>query len=71
MEFDDIERILELMRAHDLAEFELEHEGLKLRVRKSNQGYAPLAASLPSPHPFPRSPRPRPTSTKRPSNWPS
>ena len=46
MEFDDIERILELMRAHDLAEFELEREGLKLRVRKSNQGYAPLAAPV-------------------------
>ena len=36
MEFDDIERILELMRQHDLAEFELEREGLKLRVRKTN-----------------------------------
>jgi acetyl-CoA carboxylase biotin carboxyl carrier protein len=35
MEFSDIERILELVRQHDLAEFELEKEGLKLRVRKS------------------------------------
>ena len=35
MNFDDIERILELVREHDLAEFELEREGLKLRVRKS------------------------------------
>jgi acetyl-CoA carboxylase biotin carboxyl carrier protein len=35
MEFDDIERILELVRTHDLAEFELEREGLKLRVRKN------------------------------------
>jgi acetyl-CoA carboxylase biotin carboxyl carrier protein len=35
MDFDDIERILELVREHDLAEFELEREGLKLRVRKS------------------------------------
>ena len=34
MEFDDIEKILALMREHDLAEFELEREGLKLRVRK-------------------------------------
>ena len=49
MEFDDIERILELVRQHDLAEFELEREGLKLRVRKASGGY-PLpaaAASLP------------------------
>ena len=35
MDFDDIERILELVREHDLTEFELERDGLKLRVRKS------------------------------------
>jgi acetyl-CoA carboxylase biotin carboxyl carrier protein len=35
MDFEDIERILELVREHDLAEFELERDGLKLRVRKS------------------------------------
>ena len=40
MEFDDIERILELMQQHDLSEFELEREGLKLRVRKTSTGYA-------------------------------
>ena len=43
MEFDDIERILELMRHHDLSEFELEREGLKLRVRKTSTGYVPVA----------------------------
>jgi acetyl-CoA carboxylase biotin carboxyl carrier protein len=35
MDFSDIERILELVRQHELAEFELEKEGLKLRVRKA------------------------------------
>ena len=40
MDFDDIERILELVRVHDLAEFELEREGLKLRVRKNTTGVA-------------------------------
>ena len=52
MEFDDIERILELMRQHDLSEFELEREGLKLRVRKTSSGYAPLVApmQMPSQH---------------------
>jgi acetyl-CoA carboxylase biotin carboxyl carrier protein len=35
MDFSDIERILELVREHDLAEFELERDGLKLRVRKA------------------------------------
>ena len=35
MDFAEIERILQLVREHDLAEFELEREGLKLRVRKA------------------------------------
>ena len=35
MDFSDIERILELVKQHDLSEFELEREGLKLRVRKA------------------------------------
>ena len=35
MNFDDIERILAMVREHELAEFELEIEGLKVRVRKS------------------------------------
>jgi acetyl-CoA carboxylase biotin carboxyl carrier protein len=39
LDFDDIERILDLVKQHDLAEFELEREGLKLRVRKATPGY--------------------------------
>jgi acetyl-CoA carboxylase biotin carboxyl carrier protein len=35
MDFADIERILDLVRQHDLAEFEMEREGLKLRVKKA------------------------------------
>jgi len=35
LEFSDIERILALVKEHDLAEFELERDGLKIRVRKS------------------------------------
>ena len=45
MDFSDIERILGLMREHDLAEFELEHDGLKLRVRKA--GAAPTWHAAP------------------------
>jgi acetyl-CoA carboxylase biotin carboxyl carrier protein len=44
LDFDEIERILELMREHELAEFELEREGLKLRVRKTNSGFSHGAA---------------------------
>jgi acetyl-CoA carboxylase biotin carboxyl carrier protein len=65
LDFEDIERILELMRHHDLAEFELEREGLKLRVRKSSAGFsmmpAPtqvpsLPAAVPPPLPPPAAP---------------
>jgi acetyl-CoA carboxylase biotin carboxyl carrier protein len=45
MDFSDIERILELVRTHDLAEFELERDGLKLRVRKA--GSSPMFHAAP------------------------
>jgi acetyl-CoA carboxylase biotin carboxyl carrier protein len=48
MEFSDIERILELVRQHDLAEFELEKDGLKLRVRKAGVGPVFHTGPLPS-----------------------
>jgi acetyl-CoA carboxylase biotin carboxyl carrier protein len=47
MEFEDIERILELVRQHDLAEFELEREGLKIRVRKASASY-PMPPAMPA-----------------------
>ena len=34
MNLDDLQRILELVREHELSEFEIEHEGLKLKIRK-------------------------------------
>ncbi len=51
MNVDAIKQILELVREHDLAEFELEQEGVKLRVRKANPGGAvpaPLPAHAPA-----------------------
>ena len=47
MEFEDIERILELVRQHDLAEVELEREGLKIRVRKASAAYPMAPEALP------------------------
>jgi acetyl-CoA carboxylase biotin carboxyl carrier protein len=38
MELEDIERILALVREHDLSEFELERDGMKVRIRKSGTG---------------------------------
>ena len=58
MEFEDIERILELVRQHDLAEFEVESGGMKLRVRKASAGFGmppampPVAAPAPHVQPY-------------------
>jgi len=35
LDFSEIERVLALVREHELAEFEIEKDGLKLRVRKA------------------------------------
>ena len=35
MNLDDIRQILDLVREHDLAELEIERDGLKVRVRKA------------------------------------
>jgi len=53
MEFEDIERILELVRQHDLAEFEVESGGMKLRIRKAS-------AAFPMPPALPHAPAPAP-----------
>ena len=62
MNLDDIKDILNLVREHELAEFEYEHDGLRLRVKKGGQEvvYAapqpvaapatgPVAAASPAP----------------------
>jgi acetyl-CoA carboxylase biotin carboxyl carrier protein len=36
MDLDEIRLVLEMMREHDLAEFELERDGVKLRLRKNS-----------------------------------
>jgi acetyl-CoA carboxylase biotin carboxyl carrier protein len=52
LEFDDIERILELVKQHELAEFELERDGLKLRIRKAGPAFTPLVPPpIPQVHP--------------------
>jgi acetyl-CoA carboxylase biotin carboxyl carrier protein len=55
MEFEDIERILELVRLHDLAEFEVERDGLKLRVRKAS-AVVPMPPFVPHASPAPLAP---------------
>ena len=44
--FDEIKRILEMMREHDLAEFEFEREGLRVRLKKDTaQTGAPVSVA--------------------------
>ena len=48
MDLDEIKKILELMREHELTEFELEEENVKLRLRKqSAHAYTAAAPPLP------------------------
>ncbi len=49
MDFDEINKILDIVREHELSEFELEREGFKIRIKKgsldhgSGQYGAPIA----------------------------
>src|SRR5204863_604008 len=40
MDFDEINKILDIVREHDLSEFELEREGFKIRIKKGNVDHA-------------------------------
>jgi acetyl-CoA carboxylase biotin carboxyl carrier protein len=51
MNLDDVRSILDLVREHELAEFEFERDGLKLRIRKLGPAMsvsAPVAAAPPT-----------------------
>ena len=52
MDFDDIERVLELVRQHELVEFELERDGWKLRLRKAGATFQVLPPQM-QPAPIP------------------
>jgi acetyl-CoA carboxylase biotin carboxyl carrier protein len=61
MDVEQLRRILDLVRQHDVAEFELEHEGLRLRIRKHPGGAAAAApAEIPA---HPAGPPARPIAT--------
>src|SRR4051794_40957669 len=55
MDLNQIKQILDLVREHELSEFEIEHEGLRLKIRKDASGVpvvahaAPFAAAMPVP----------------------
>ena len=51
MDFEEIKQILDMMREHELSEFELERDNFKLRVRKNVAGHWTTAAPAGNPHP--------------------
>jgi acetyl-CoA carboxylase biotin carboxyl carrier protein len=48
MTLDEIRQILELMRQHELSEFELEREGVTLRLRKNSAVHWPGMPAMPA-----------------------
>jgi acetyl-CoA carboxylase biotin carboxyl carrier protein len=56
MDFDEITKILDMMREHELNEFELERENFKIRLRKHGGGH--WVPSVPTPQMPPAPPVP-------------
>jgi acetyl-CoA carboxylase biotin carboxyl carrier protein len=48
MEFDEINRVLDMMREHELSEFELEREGFKIRIKRGAPLNAPAPFAVPT-----------------------
>src|SRR5471032_1446451 len=46
MDINHIKQILNLVREHELAEFEIEHDGLRLKIRKDSVGSLVVAPSV-------------------------
>jgi acetyl-CoA carboxylase biotin carboxyl carrier protein len=49
MDFDQLKQILELVREHELAEFEIEQGGLRLKIRKDAAGPTVVHTSVMAP----------------------
>jgi acetyl-CoA carboxylase biotin carboxyl carrier protein len=47
MDFDEIQRILAMVKEHELAEFELEHQGFKIRIKKDSAHPPVIAVAAP------------------------
>jgi acetyl-CoA carboxylase biotin carboxyl carrier protein len=48
MDLNQIKQILDLVREHELSEFEIEHEGLRLKIRKDSNGSHVVAMPAPA-----------------------
>jgi acetyl-CoA carboxylase biotin carboxyl carrier protein len=50
MDFDELNKILDIVRQHELSEFELEREGFKIKIKKGGFVHAaPSGVSMPVP----------------------
>ena len=47
MDLDQIRHILDLVREHEISEFEVEHEGMRIKIRKDGIVAAPVAHGAP------------------------
>jgi acetyl-CoA carboxylase biotin carboxyl carrier protein len=68
MDLDQIKQILDLVREHELSEFEIEHEGLRLKIRKDANG-TPIV-TMPAPAAAPAAPPVATTPAATPVNAP-
>jgi acetyl-CoA carboxylase biotin carboxyl carrier protein len=48
LDLDQIKSILDLVREHELSEFEIEHDGLRLKIRKDANGAHVVAHATPA-----------------------
>lgn len=51
MDLHQIRQILDLVREHELSEFEIEHDGLRLKIRKGANGAHVVSHAAPPPPP--------------------
>jgi acetyl-CoA carboxylase biotin carboxyl carrier protein len=65
MDLDDIKQILALVKEHDLAELEIERDGLKVRVRKAGREVSMVPPMMPVAAMAPLSPQAVPSATSR------
>ncbi len=60
MDLDQLKQILDLVREHDLSEFEVEQDGLRLKVRKDRSGALTMVAPAAMPAAAPAAAAPAP-----------
>jgi acetyl-CoA carboxylase biotin carboxyl carrier protein len=60
LDLDQLKKILDLVREHELAEFEIEQEGLRLKVRKDSAGTLMTLPAAAPPNALPVAPPPAP-----------